>query len=194
MICGVDEAGRGPLAGAVYAAAVVLPEPICLQGLDDSKRLRPAQRARLDREIRASSLAFAVACCSVEEIEQLNILQASLLAMRRAVESVHLQLLSRQAALSLALIDGNQVPRDLPCEARCIVGGDALEPAIAAASILAKVARDQEMERLALAWPGYGFERHKGYGTVAHLEALKRLGPSPVHRRGFAPVRDLLAQ
>ena len=189
LVCGVDEAGRGPLAGSVYAAAVVLNDSFAIQGLDDSKRLNPRRRTELADTIRRHAHAWAVAHATVEEIERLNILQASLLAMHRAVTAIHH---GQNQPLALALVDGNRLPLALPCEGRAIVGGDASVPAISAASILAKTERDLDMDRLALQWPGYGFEHHKGYGTPAHLEALYRLGPCSAHRRSFAPVRRIL--
>jgi len=189
LVCGVDEAGRGPLAGSVFAAAVVLSDSIAIRGLDDSKRLSPRRRTELADEIRRHARAWAIAHATVEEIERLNILQASLLAMHRAVIAIHH---GQNQPLALALVDGNRLPLALPCEGRAIVGGDASVPAISAASILAKTERDLDMDRLARQWPGYGFEQHKGYGTPAHLEALRRLGPCSAHRRSFAPVRQLL--
>lgn len=182
--CGVDEAGRGPLAGPVYAAAVILDPARPIPGLKDSKKLSPASRIRLAHEIRQHALAWAVATASVEEIERLNILHASLLAMRRAV-------LMLDPAPELALIDGNRCP-ELPCPARAIVKGDSLEAAISAASILAKTERDKEMARLADIYPEYGFDRHAGYPTPEHLAALQAHGPCPEHRRLFAPVRECL--
>lgn len=183
-VAGVDEAGRGPLAGPVTAAAVILDPSRPIHGLDDSKRLSPARRAQLEVEICARSRAWAVAWADVAEIETLNILHASLLAMRRAV-----------AALAVAphevLVDGNRCP-DFGCPAQAIVGGDARVPSIGAASILAKQARDRELVRLDALYPGYGLAKHKGYPTAAHVDALRRLGPCPIHRRGFGPVRELL--
>lgn len=184
-ICGVDEAGRGPLAGPVYAAAVILDPAQPIPGVKDSKKVAPANRVRLADEIRRKALAWAVASASVEEIAELNILHASLLAMRRAV-------LGLQPAPELALIDGNRCPPGLPCPARAIVKGDSLEPAISAASILAKTERDKEMTRLAAIYPQYGFDRHAGYPTPEHLAALECCGPSPIHRVNFAPVRKLI--
>lgn len=184
LTCGVDEAGRGPLAGAVYAAAVILDPRRPIAGLKDSKKLSAANRVRLAHEIRQHALAWAVATASVAEIESLNILHASLLAMRRAV-------LRLDPAPELALIDGNRCPA-LPCAARAIVKGDDLEPAISAASILAKTERDKEMARLADIYPQYGFDRHAGYPTEEHLRALAEHGPCPEHRRGFGPVKRLL--
>lgn len=183
-VAGVDEAGRGPLAGAVYAAAVILPEGYQLDGLDDSKKVSAEQREELRTIIEADSHAWAVASASVEEIDTLNILRATLLAMQRAVEKLTVQPMH-------ALIDGNQLP-PLACCATAIIGGDALVPAISAASILAKTARDAEMVAMEARYPGYGFAQHKGYGTRQHLAALRELGPTPIHRRSFAPVRRLL--
>lgn len=180
-IAGVDEVGRGCLAGPVYAAAVILPAGLRLTGLNDSKKLDAARRQALDAGLRAQALAWAIGVASVEEIDRINILQASLLAMRRAVSA----LVTRPSA---CWVDGNQDPRlDIPV--RLIVGGDALEPCIMAASIIAKVARDAEMRRLDAEHPGYGFSAHKGYGTPMHLAALKALGPTPLHRMSFAPCR-----
>ncbi|NEX20349.1 ribonuclease HII [Thiorhodococcus mannitoliphagus] len=184
LIAGVDEAGRGPLAGPVYAAAVILPSVQPLSGITDSKRLTAARRERLDVEIRESALAWSIASASVEEIDQYNILQASLLAMQRAVATL-------EVVPGLVLVDGNRCPR-LRMDAQAIVGGDGLVLEIGAASILAKVARDRLMERLDDAWPGYGFASHKGYPTAAHLAALARLGPTPHHRSSFGPVRRIL--
>lgn len=184
LICGVDEAGRGPLAGPVVAAAVILPPNTPLSGLNDSKKLSPRRRERLAAEIRATALAWAVAEASAAEIDEWNILRSTLRAMARAV-----------AALPVmpdeVLVDGNQAPA-LEVPVRTIIGGDALEPAIMAASILAKTHRDARLVALEARHPGYGFARHKGYGTAAHLAALARLGPCPEHRRSFAPVRAAL--
>lgn len=181
LICGVDEAGRGPLAGPVYAAAVILDPARPITGLNDSKKLSEAQRDRLAPLIRERALAWAVASASVEEIDRLNILQATMLAMQRAVLALH-------PAAEQALIDGNRSPV-LPIPARAIVKGDALEPCISAASILAKTDRDKEMRRLADMYPGYGFERHAGYPTADHLARLEELGPCPAHRLSFGPVK-----
>ena len=183
-VCGADEAGRGPLAGPVVAAAVILDPGQPIDGLRDSKQLSPLRREELARVIRGSALAWAVASASVQEIDRLNILQASLLAMRRAIEML-------DPAAEIALIDGNQLPR-LRIEARAVVGGDALEPAISAASILAKHHRDRIMAELDLVFPGYGFAEHAGYPTARHLQRLRELGPCAAHRRSFAPVRALL--
>jgi len=180
MIAGLDEAGRGPLAGPVVAAAVVLAEPI--DGLADSKKLSARQRERLAVLIKASATGWALGIASVEEIDTVNILQATLLAMRRA-------LLSLPCAPTLALVDGLHLPA-LPCPARALVGGDGLEPAIMAASILAKVARDSMMDELHEQYPVYGFARHRGYGTAVHLAALREHGPCPAHRRSFRPIAN----
>lgn len=185
--CGVDEVGRGPLAGPVVAAAVILDPAQPIAGLADSKRLSERRREVLAEQIRARSLAWALGRAEAEEIDRLNILQASLLAMRRAV-------LGLGVAPGMALVDGNRLPDGLPCAARAIVGGDASVACISAASILAKVARDQEMTVLDARYPGYGLAGHKGYPTKAHLEALQRLGVSPLHRRSFGPVRRLLKE
>jgi len=180
LIAGVDEAGRGPLAGPVYAAAVILDPARPIVGLRDSKLLSAARRECLAEEIRASALAWSVASADVAEIDSLNILQATLVAMRRAVEAL-------APAPTEALIDGNQVPR-LPCPARAIVKGDRDVAAISAASILAKTARDAVLRELHTLYPLYGFARNKGYGTPEHLAALARHGPCAAHRRSFAPV------
>ncbi|WP_439536851.1 ribonuclease HII [Methyloversatilis sp.] len=178
---GVDEAGRGPLCGPVYAAAVILDPTRPIDGLNDSKKLSEKKREALAPLIRERALAWAVGVATVEEIDRLNILHASMLAMRRAVEG--LGVLPDEV-----LIDGNRVPPGLVVPARAIVGGDASEPMISAASILAKTGRDQEMKALALLYPQYGIARHKGYPTREHLAALREHGPSPIHRRSFAPV------
>jgi len=185
LIAGVDEAGRGPLAGPVVVAAVILDPARPIEGLADSKVLTPARREQLAVEIRAYALAFSVVEVGVTEIDQLNILHASLTGMSRALRAL-------ARAPQLALIDGNKLPRDLPCTGRAIVDGDALEPAISAASILAKVARDARMCELDALFPGYGFAIHKGYPTAAHRAALERLGPCEQHRRSFAPVKQQL--
>ena len=174
-IAGVDEAGRGPLAGPVVAAAVILDPDHPITGLADSKVLTAGQREELAAQIRELALCWALGKAEVEEIDRLNILRATLLAMRRAVEG-----LSRQPAM--VLVDGTHTP-DIACPSRAIVRGDATVAAISAASILAKVARDQEMLRLDNCYPGYGFARHKGYPTRAHIDALERLGVCPIHRR-----------
>ena len=184
LICGVDEAGRGPLAGPVCAAAVILDPARPIAGLADSKKLTARRRESLAAEIREKALDHAVAWASVEEIDSINILQATMLAMRRAVEA--LGVLPTEV-----LIDGNRCPQ-LAIPARAIIGGDATEPAISAASILAKTARDAEMLRIHAAFPEYGLDRHKGYDTAIHRAALNLHGPAPFHRRSFAPVRVLL--
>jgi ribonuclease HII len=181
-MAGIDEAGRGPLAGPVTAAAVMLDPDWPIAGLADSKRLSAARRAALETEIQARALAWSVASASPAEIDALNILQASLLAMRRAV-------LGLSRVPDLALVDGNRCPA-LECPVQAIVGGDGKVAAIAAASILAKVARDRELVRLDALYPGYGLASHKGYPTADHLAALRALGPSPIHRRSFRPVRE----
>ncbi len=184
LACGVDEAGRGPLAGAVYAAAVILNPALPIAGLADSKKLSAASRTRLAEQIRTSALAWQIASASVEEIDRLNILKASLLAMKRAIEGLSIR-------PDLALIDGIHCPQ-VTLATRAIVGGDDSEPCISAASILAKTARDAEMLLLHAIYPCYGFDRHKGYPTALHLTALRQHGPSIIHRRSFAPVRALL--
>lgn len=181
MICGVDEAGRGPLAGPVCAAAVILDSERPIPGLDDSKKLSEKKRERLAGEIREKALAWSVAFATVEEIDEINILQATLLAMRRAVAGLSLRPVE-------VLVDGNCLT-DFGIPARAIVGGDALVAEISAASILAKTVRDAEMMRLHEIAPQYGLDRHKGYGTAAHLEALRLHGPAEFHRKSFAPIR-----
>ncbi len=186
LLCGVDESGRGPLAGPVFAAAVVLDPGRRLRGLDDSKKLPERTRLELAGLIKARAMAWAVASASVDEIDALNILRASLLAMERAI-----------AALGVTpdrvLVDGLHCP-PIALATRAIVDGDARVKAISAASILAKTARDGEMARLAEVYPQYGFDRHKGYPTPAHLECLRRFGPCAAHRRSFSPVRVLVQQ
>jgi ribonuclease HII len=185
LLAGVDEAGRGPLAGAVYAAAVILHPRKKIEGLADSKKLTPARREELFGEICAKARCFAIAHATVEEIDSINILRASLLAMKRAVEALSVQ-------PEHVVVDGNQLPRwHYSCEA--VVQGDDLVPAISAASILAKVARDREMIELDRVYPGYGLAAHKGYSTKQHMLALQTLGATPIHRRSFAPVRERLA-
>lgn len=185
-LCGVDEAGRGPLAGPVVAAAVILDPQRRIDGLNDSKKLTPARREALAARIVAESLAWCVAEADVAEIDSLNILQATMLAMRRAVDGLGF-------VPERALIDGNRIPRDLPVPAEAWVNGDARHASIAAASILAKTHRDRQMQHLAAAHPHYGFEIHMGYPTPAHLAALAQHGPSAAHRRSFGPVKRLLA-
>lgn len=184
IICGVDEAGRGPLAGPVFAAAVILHRERPILGLRDSKKLTEARRDELAPLIKLHALAWAVAQASEEEIDKLNILQASMLAMRRAVEAL-------SVVPTLALIDGNRCPV-MKIQSIAIIGGDDKEDAISAASILAKTARDAALVDLHVRFPEYAFDQHKGYGTALHLERLQMHGPSPVHRRSFAPVRELL--
>lgn len=186
-IAGVDEAGRGPLAGPVVVAAVLLDPARPIDGLGDSKALSERQREALYEPIRERSLGYRIEIVSAEEIDRLNILQATLAGMARALSLL-------QPAPQHALIDGNRAPRGAPCPLTTVVGGDAIEPAIMAASILAKVARDRIMRELDDIHPGYGFARHKGYPTPDHLAALARLGPCPAHRRGFGPVRRLIQQ
>ncbi|MET0264892.1 MAG: ribonuclease HII [Duganella sp.] len=185
IICGVDEAGRGPLAGPVFAAAVILDPNRPVAGLRDSKKLSEAKRDLLAPLIRSQALAWAIAEASEEEIDRLNILQASMLAMRRAVEAL-------STVPTLALIDGNRCPV-MPIASMAIVGGDDKVDAISAASILAKTARDAALVALHAQYPHYCFDQHKGYGTALHLARLREFGASPVHRRSFAPVRAVLA-
>ncbi|HZX91312.1 MAG TPA: ribonuclease HII [Rudaea sp.] len=182
LIAGVDEAGRGPLAGPVVVAAVILDPRRRINGLRDSKILTAARRETLDARIRARALAFSVVAIEVDDIDRFNIFQATMLGMARAIAALALR-------PARALIDGNHVPQNIQCEGRAIVDGDALEPAISAASILAKVARDRLMCELDGRYPNYGFAQHKGYATPEHLAALDRLGPCREHRRSFAPVR-----
>jgi ribonuclease HII len=184
VICGVDEAGRGPLAGPVFAAAVILDPARPIDGLRDSKKLTEARRDELAIEIKAHALAWSIAQCSESEIDTLNILHATMLAMRRAVEGLKL-------APTLALIDGNRCPI-ISMRSEAIVKGDDKVPAISAASILAKTARDAALLVLHRQYPHYGFDRHKGYPTEMHLERLRMHGVSPVHRKSYAPVRILL--
>ena len=184
LVCGVDEAGRGPLAGPVVAAAVILDPNNPIDGLNDSKRLSARRRERLKAEICAKALTWAVAEASVEEIDTINILHASMLAMQRAVDALSVRPIR-------ALIDGNRCPK-LACEVEAVVGGDGKIEAIAAASILAKTTRDAGMSNLHWCYPQYGFDRHMGYPTALHLQALREHGPSPVHRRSFSPVRQLV--
>jgi ribonuclease HII len=185
LVAGVDEAGRGPLAGPVTVAAVILDPQRPIDGLNDSKKLSEAKREALYPLIVAHALAWRIEFVEVGEIDRLNILQATLTGMRRALEAL-------SPAATFARIDGNRLPGALPCAAEALVGGDALEPAIMAASILAKVARDRRMRELHARWPHYGFDRHKGYPSPVHLDALKAHGPCPEHRRSYAPVRALL--
>lgn len=184
LVAGVDEAGRGPLAGPVVAAAVILDDQAPIKGLADSKKLSPLRRERLFDEIRARALCCSVAVATVEEIDRLNILQATMLAMQRAVKGLRL----RPAKV---LVDGNRLPT-LDMLAEAVVSGDALVPSISAASILAKVTRDRLLDELHQQHPQYGFDRHKGYGTAEHLRALSEHGALPAHRRSFAPVARVL--
>jgi ribonuclease HII len=183
-VCGVDEAGRGPLAGPVYAAAVILDSGNPIKGLKDSKLLSEVRREILEKKIKEQALAYSVAFATVEEIDRLNILQAAMLAMQRAVEGLGVR-------PDEAWIDGNRCPK-LACRARAFVQGDRLHPVISAASILAKTARDAEMQRMHQRFPQYCFDRHKGYPTPEHLALLERHGASEIHRRSFAPVRRIL--
>jgi ribonuclease HII len=182
MIVGVDEAGRGPLAGPVVAGAVVLCDG-GIAGLDDSKKLSASRRGALEREIKEKCL-WAVGLCSVEEVDALNILQATMLAMTRAVEALALE-------PSLVMVDGNRLPR-WKYHAEAFIGGDAIHPCISAASIIAKEHRDRIMVAADADYPGYGWASNKGYGAAVHMEALRRLGPTPLHRKSFAPVAQML--
>ena len=177
MICGVDEAGRGPLAGPVYAAAVILPRDLVIEGLNDSKKLTEKKREELFDVITARALAYGIGSASEREIDEINILQATFLAMRRAIEAMPVR-------PDLALIDGNR-DSDFGVRSETVIRGDSLSANIAAASILAKVTRDRVMERFAEEYPVYGFEVHKGYGTKRHYEALRAYGPCPIHRQSF---------
>lgn len=181
-VAGVDEAGRGPLAGPVVVAAVILDPARPIAGLADSKQLSARRREILHALILERCLAHSIVCVEAGEIDRINILQATLSGMARALARL-------AVAPTLALVDGNRLPNALPCPARAIIGGDASEPAISAASILAKVTRDRILVGYEARWPGYGFARHKGYPTTEHCAALRRLGPCPEHRRSFAPVR-----
>lgn len=181
-VCGVDEAGRGPLCGPVVAAACILPAGLVLEGLNDSKKLTPKKRDLLFDAIRENAIAYAIAEASVEEIDELNILEATLLAMRRAIEGLSVK-------ADFALIDGN-VDRDFPIPARAVIHGDAISPSIAAASILAKVTRDRQCIELDRAYPQYGIAKHKGYGTKVHMDALREYGPAPIHRKQFIRFLD----
>jgi ribonuclease HII len=185
LIAGVDEAGRGPLAGPVTVAAVILDPARPVDGLNDSKKLSEAKRDALSPLILERALAWRIEFVEADEIDRLNILQATLTGMRRA-------LLALDPRANAARIDGNKLPRDLPCPAEALIGGDAIEPAIMAASILAKVARDARMRELHLRYPQYGFDKHKGYPSPAHLEALRKHGPCPEHRRSYGPVRNFI--
>ena len=186
-VAGVDEVGRGPLAGPVVAGAVVLDPGRMIKGLKDSKELKPRQREELAASIRDGAIAWALGRADVDEIDRINILRATLVAMRRAVYAL-------AADVRVAYIDGNMAPEIAGCATVTVIGGDAKVPAISAASIVAKVARDAEMVAAADRFPGYGFECHKGYATTRHLAALRELGPTPLHRRSFAPVGEADAQ
>ncbi len=206
LICGVDEAGRGPLAGAVFAGCVILDPDRPIGGLADSKKLAPGRRGELAARIQASAFAWSVAVASVEEVDRLNILWATMLAMQRAVHkliasiemgsiemgSIETASIEKVAPIEI-LVDGNRCP-ELPYPSRAVVGGDATVQQISAASILAKVARDAYMLELHEQYPHYGFDRHKGYPTREHIAALKTHGATPVHRRSFAPVREVIEQ
>lgn len=182
QVCGVDEAGRGPLCGPVVAAACILPCGLVIPGLNDSKKLSEKKRDLLFDQIREQAIAYSIACASVEEINQLNILEATLLAMRRAIDGLSLK-------ADFALIDGN-VARDFQIEAKAVISGDATSPSIAAASILAKVTRDRMCIDLDREYPQYGIAKHKGYGTKAHMDALREYGPAPIHRTQFIRFLD----
>lgn len=176
-VCGIDEAGRGPLAGPVFAAAVILPEHCTIEGIDDSKKLNPKKREQLFGEIEGGAVAYGIGFATEKEIDSINILQATFLAMKRAFRALSVH-------PGLALVDGNRMPA-LGVETRTIIKGDSLSASIAAASILAKVSRDRLMEQIDGIYPQYGFARHKGYGTALHREMLKQYGPCPIHRRSF---------
>ncbi|MGN6481490.1 ribonuclease HII [Luteibacter sp.] len=182
VVAGVDEAGRGPLAGPVVVAAVILDPARVIRGLNDSKQLDEATREKLYARIIERALAYSVIFVEREEIDAINIFQATMVGMTRALTGLSL-------APTMALVDGNRLPRTLPCTAQAVIGGDATEPAISAASILAKVSRDRHMKALDSVHPGYGFAKHKGYAVPEHMEALERLGPCDAHRRSFAPVK-----
>ncbi|MFT2111020.1 ribonuclease HII [Marinomonas sp. 2405UD68-3] len=185
LFAGADEAGRGPLAGSVVAAAVILDPNNLILGLADSKKLSEKKRNALAEEIKEKALSYCISFASVAEIDELNILHASMLAMSRAINGL-------SVVPEHALIDGNRVPLDLPCSAEAVIKGDAREASISAASILAKVHRDAEIVALAETYPGYGLEKHKGYPTAQHLLALETLGVTPIHRSSFAPVKKIL--
>ena len=184
LVAGVDEAGRGPLAGPVVAAAVILDPGARIQGLADSKKLTEGKRRDLEQQIKEKALAWSIASVSHEEIDQLNILNASMLAMKKAIESL-------EVSPEHVQVDGNRCP-DVACSVEAIVKGDSLVEAIGAASILAKVRRDQVMMQMDELYPGYGFAKHKGYPTRQHVEALQNLGVCDIHRRSYAPVRNCL--
>ena len=182
VVCGIDEAGRGPLCGPVFAAACILPDGLVLEGLNDSKKLTPKKRDKLFDLICENAIAYCIASASVEEIDELNILEADLLAMRRAIDGLSVK-------ADFALIDGN-IARGFQIPARAVIGGDAKSPSIAAASILAKVARDRDCISLDEQYPQYGIAKHKGYGTKQHMDALRTYGPSPIHRKQFIRFLD----
>ncbi len=182
IICGIDEAGRGPWVGRVYAAAVIFDDNVFIEGLDDSKKLSESKREQLFDEIISKASAYSIAYAEAEEIEQFNILQATFLAMERAFQGL-------QTAPALALVDGNMLP-PLPCRTETVVKGDGKSASIAAASILAKVSRDRYMKELDREYPEYGFSAHKGYGTAAHIAALQKYGVTPVHRRSFLKKQE----
>ncbi len=182
VVCGIDEAGRGPLCGPVFAAACILPDGLVLEGLNDSKKLTPKKRDKLFDLICENAIAYCIASASVEEIDELNILEADLLAMRRAIDGLSVK-------ADFALIDGN-IARGFQIPARAVIGGDAKSPSIAAASILAKVARDRDCIELDALYPQYGIAKHKGYGTKQHMDALRTYGPSPIHRKQFIRFLD----
>ena len=182
VVCGVDEAGRGPLCGPVFAAACILPDGLVLEGLNDSKKLTPKKRDKLFDLICENAIAYCIASASVEEIDELNILEADLLAMRRAIDGLSVK-------ADFALIDGN-IARGFQIPTRAVIGGDAKSPSIAAASILAKVARDRDCITLDEQYPQYGIAKHKGYGTKQHMDALRTYGPSPIHRKQFIRFLD----
>ncbi len=178
IICGVDEAGRGPLAGDVYASAVIFREDVFIDGINDSKKLSEKKRERLFDEIIQKSLTYCIATASVSEIDSINILQASMLAMKRAVEGLSI-------VPDIVLVDGNKIPSGMPCRCECIVKGDAKSASIASASVLAKVARDRYMKELSEKYPQYMFEKHKGYPTKLHYDMLEKYGASDIHRKSF---------
>ena len=182
VVCGIDEAGRGPLCGPVFAAACILPDGLVLEGLNDSKKLTPKKRDKLFDLICENAIAYCIASASVEEIDEMNILEADLLAMRRAIDGLSVK-------ADFALIDGN-IARGFQIPARAVIGGDAKSPSIAAASILAKVARDRDCINLDAQYPQYGIAKHKGYGTKQHMDALRNYGPSPIHRKQFIRFLD----
>lgn len=186
LLAGADEAGRGPLAGDVVAAAVILDPKTPIAGLDDSKKLSEKKREALFDEIQQKAMAFSIARATVAEIDEINILHASMLAMKRAIDTL-------KVSAEHALIDGNRIPQGLPCAAEAVVKGDARHPAIAAASILAKVTRDREMVALDERFPEYGFAKHKGYPTKLHMEAIEKHGVTKFHRKSFGPVQRNLS-